>query len=264
MIYHVRYQIKTQFRMTDVILKGEIHSSTGDLAEEEELMQEGIDALVLEQPAEDSDYRITEGWFQNALRGLFYVLSPVYVSKATLERLAQLQNADIHYTREEDAEILRNAPLSLRAFSALLFYILLPSSVLVGISTKSHVFGSVFLLLSFFIPVFLLRVYNTNYNAGDRNRDRTMAKKIEKAAKVNNLVLAIVGRKHADGVKNHLSNDIDVRYVDPKYGQLSKNHLREVASPFFQMLCILFGLYVIIHGLFVRALFPLVSHLVGM
>lgn len=47
--------------MTDVVLKGEIHTSRGDLKEERELLREGVDALVLEGEESKAEYGWSEG-----------------------------------------------------------------------------------------------------------------------------------------------------------------------------------------------------------
>ncbi|ERG90071.1 MAG: hypothetical protein J07HQW1_00084, partial [Haloquadratum walsbyi J07HQW1] len=106
-----------------VQLKGEIHSSRGDHNKERELMKEGIDALVLEGTENTGDYGVTEGWFQQAIAGMFYILSPLYVSKDILVDFAELQGADVYFTRESDAEVLRNAPFTMRVISASLYFL---------------------------------------------------------------------------------------------------------------------------------------------
>lgn len=66
-------------------------------------MKEGIDALVLEGTESTGDCGVTEGWFQQAIAGMFYILSPLYVSKEILVDFAKLQGADVYFTRESDA-----------------------------------------------------------------------------------------------------------------------------------------------------------------
>jgi len=192
-----------------VVLKAENHASREDHEEELELIREGIEALVLEGSEKDPEWGITEGWFQQAIGGIFYVMGPLYLSKEILVEIARFQDADLYFTRESDAEVLRNAPRLVRWFSAFLYFLMLPSSVGVGL-IWGPIQGASFLLVSFGIPVLTIRFYNTRFNRGKKNRDELMAQKIQKALEMNDSVLAIVGHAHADGVKDALPDDLDV------------------------------------------------------
>jgi fermentation-respiration switch protein FrsA (DUF1100 family) len=229
-----------------VHLKGEIHSSRGDHDKERELMKEGIDALVLEGTKNTGDYGVTEGWFQQAIAGMFYILSPLYVSKEILVDFAELQGANVYFTRESDAEVLRNAPLTMRVISASLYFLLLPSSVIVGLITGDYLAGAGFLAVSFSVPVLLLRFYNMEFNSGDQNRDEVMAQKIADAAEENDTVLAVVGAGHADGIIDALPKTLNVTYHPPEYGRASKEHLKEILIPLFQTFSLLLTLYLAI------------------
>lgn len=229
-----------------VLLKGEVHSSRRDHHEERELMREGIDALVLEGTADTGDYGVTEGWFQQAMAGMFYILRPLYVPKQILVDFAELQGADVYFTRESDAEVLRNAPFTMRVISASLYFLLLPSSVIIGLVTGDYLSGAGFLAVSFSVPVLLLRWYNMSFTSGDRNRDRIIAQRIAEAAEENDRVLAIVGASHADGVLDRLSNSGEVTYHPPEYGRVSKEHLKEVLVPLFRTVSLLLTLYLAI------------------
>lgn len=229
-----------------VHLKGEIHSSRGDQHEEQELMKDGIDALVLEGSRNTGEYRITEGWFQQAISGMFYILSPLYVSKELLVDFAELQDADVYFTRNSDAEVLRNAPLPVRAISAGLYFLLLPSSVIVGLLTGDYLSGAGFLAISFFVPVLLLRLYNTGIRTSEPNRDEIMAAKILEATEDNDTVLAVVGDAHTEGIIDALPDSKEIRYHPPEYGRISKSHLKEIAVPVFQMFSLLLTLYLVI------------------
>lgn len=229
-----------------VHIKGEIHSSRGDQHEEQELMRSGIDALVLEGRKSTGEYTITEGWFQQAISGTFYILSPLYVSKELLVDFAELQDAEVYFTRNSDAEVLRNAPLPVRAISAGLYFLLLPSSVIVGLLTGNYLSGAGFLAVSFLVPVLLLRLYNTGIRSSELNRDKIIAGKIVEASKHNDSVLAVVGDAHTEGVIDALPDSVNVRYHCPEYGRISKPHLKEIAVPVFQMFSLLLTLYLAI------------------
>lgn len=55
----------------DVVVKGELHSSMGDLEEDKELVKQGFDILVLEGQETESNYGWTDGWFQISLVAFF-------------------------------------------------------------------------------------------------------------------------------------------------------------------------------------------------
>lgn len=231
--------------MSDVILKGESHSSQADHLEELDLIQEGIDALVIEGNEGDAEYRATEGWFQQAIAGMFYVLSPFYISKEILVRFAEYQQAAVYFTRESDAEVLRNAPRLVRLFSAVLYFLLLPGSIIAGI-LKGYLWGTGILFISFVLPVLFIRVYNSRFNTAEQNRDRIIAQKIEEATDSHETVLAIVGGAHANGVIDALPDDLDVEYHTPvKSGITTKGLWRNVRNG-FQVFSLLFTLYLVI------------------
>lgn len=231
--------------MPDVVLKGELHSSQADHLEELDLMQEGIDALVLEGNEGDAEYRATEGWFQQAIAGMFYVLSPLYISKEILVRFAEYQAATIYFTRESDAEVLRNAPRLVRLFSAVLYFLLLPGSIIIGL-LWGYLWGAGSLFFSFALPVLLIRVYNSRLNSAERNRDRIMAQKIKEAAETHKTVLAVVGDAHVDGVLDALPDDLDIEYYPSKKDGITTEGIWRNIRNGFQVFSLLFTLYLTI------------------
>lgn len=239
----------------EVILKGENHASRADYEEEVELMQEGIDALVLEGSEEDPEWGLTEGWFQQALGGMFYVMKPLYLSKETLVEFAKFQDADVFFTRDSDAEVLRNAPRLIRWFSAFLYFIMLPSSVISGL-IWGPVSGAGLLFASFAFPVLTIRIYNSKYSPGKKNRDRIMAGKIMEALETNDSVLAIVGHDHADGVSEVLPEELDVDYHPTKSGGLTISGIWDFTVRGFQMFSLLFFLYLVILWTVVNFVLP--------
>ena len=241
--------------MTDVLLKAENHASRGDHEEELELMREGIDALVLEGSEKDPEWRITEGWFSNAMAGMFYIMGPLYLSKEIIVEIARFQNADVFFTRESDAEVLRNAPLVVRWFSAFLYYVMLPGSVVAGL-IWSFFHGAFLLFASFVVPVMLIRFYNMKFSRGERNRDRLMAKKIQEASENNELVLAIVGANHADDVEDALPEDLDVEYHHTKSGKVTVSAIWDFIVRGFQMFSLLFFLYFVFFWVIVNLALP--------
>ena len=209
-------------------------------------MREGVDALVVEGEEGQGDYRLSEVWFEQALSGMFYLLEPIYLSKDILLDLAKLQDAEIYYTRESDAAVLRNAPVSVRVISMTLYFLLLMSSVVVGLVTQDYLTGAAFLAASFFLPVLLIRYYNTSYNSGQKNRDRIMAETIQEAAQKHGTTLATVGAHHAEGIRDQLPSELDVEFHPPAYGRFSREHLAEILAPLFKTFSLLFTLYLVI------------------
>ena len=239
-----------------VVLKAENHASREDREEELELMREGIDALVLEGNENAAEWGITESWFQQAVAGMFYVMGPLYLSKEIIVEMARLQGAERFFTRESDAEVLRNAPRLVRWFSAFLYFIMLPSSVIVGLS-QGTVAGATLLFASFAIPVLLIRIYNSDFAQGEKNRNRRMAGKIQEALETNDLVLAIVGADHADGVRDALPEYLDVDYHPTKSGGLTVSGIWDLMVRGFQMFSLLFFLYLAILWAVVNFVLPL-------
>lgn len=166
---------------------------------------------------------------------MFYILGPLYISKEILVDFAELQGANIYLTRETDTELLRNAPLHLRAIPAGLYFLLLSIGLAIGLLTGEYFTGASVLAGDFFLPVLLLRLYNTKFRSNALNRDELMAKKIVDAAKENDTVLAVVGFSHAEGIIESLPETLELCYHPPEYGRISKQHLKETLVPVFQM-----------------------------
>ncbi|MFD1646014.1 hypothetical protein [Haloarchaeobius litoreus] len=244
--------------MSNVVLKGEFHSSQADHLEELDLMQEGIDALVLEGNEGDAEYRATEGWFQQAVAGMFYVLSPLYISKEILVRFAEYQNATVYFTRESDAEVLRNAPRLVRLFSAVLYFLLLPGSIIAGL-LLGYLLGAGILFFSFALPVLFIRIYNSRFNITDRNRDRIMAQKIEEATDAHDTVLAVVGGAHADGVLDALPDNLDIEYHPPKKDGITTEGIWRNVRNGFQVFSLLLTLYLAILWSVLNLVLPVIQ-----
>ncbi|AJF27869.1 hypothetical protein SG26_19045 (plasmid) [Haloarcula sp. CBA1115] len=240
-----------------LVLKAENHASREDYEEELELMRDGIESLVMEGSENNPEWGITEGWFQQAIGGMFYVMGPLYISKESLVEFAKYQDADLYFTRESDAEVLRNAPRLVRWFSAFLYFIMLPSSVVVGL-IWGPVQGASLLLASFGIPVLTIRIYNTRFNRGERNRDELMANKIQEALETNDSVLAIVGHAHADGVMDALPDDLDVDHHPTQSKGLTASGIWDFTVRGFQMISLLFFLYLAILWAVVNFVLPFI------
>lgn len=231
--------------MSRVVLKGELHSSAGDLEEEKDLVKEGFDTLVLEGERSESEFGWTEGWFRISLAAFFWITGRIYVSKEILVDLAEVQDTEVVYTREADSDILENTPFYMKVFSAALFYTLVPGSVAVGL-VFSTMWGATVLFMGFTLPVLGIRIFNSRQSRGEKNRDKIMAEKIVDAVENGESVLAIVGESHLDGVERNLPDSIDPDVRLPAYPRRAKQHIKEVALPFFEMVLVLYSLYLLV------------------
>lgn len=236
--------------MSEVVLKGELHTSNGDLEEERELVKDGVDALILEQenPEMESDYGWLDGWFQWSVVLFFWFLETVYRSKIILEDLADFQDANIQYTRETNAEMLDNASPWAKLFGASLFYIFLLASVGLGAASGPEIstidlYGAALLFLAVGIPPFVIRAHNMRQSSG--NRDQIIAGKIADAAETEERVVAIVGGSHLPGIKDALPDDLNPTVHRPVYGVCTPRHVREVISPLFKSGLVLFSFYLL-------------------
>lgn len=232
-----------------VVLKGEIHTSSGDLNQERDLLLEGFDAVVFEGAESDPEYRIWEGWF-NLLFILFdSTVGHLYQDSTILIDLADALDTDISFTRESDSEILRNTPVLVHLFAATAFYLLIAYSLYRG-AVDNLVSGSLGLLFAVVFPLLVIRLYNTKFGKGSLNRDEIIAQKIVEASTNNDRVLCIIGAAHAPGVKKRLPDDFEVEYVPPKYGMFSLHHARDLTRPGFTAFAELYLIYLIMYYAF--------------
>lgn len=238
--------------MADVVLKGEFHSSEGDLEEEKQLVKSDFDTLVIEGQASESEYGWTEGWFNISVLAMFWLIGRIYVSKDILLDLAEVQSTEVVYTREANSDLLENTPLFMKLFSALTFYTLVPGSVIIGLKYGTT-WGMTTLFSGFALPVLAIRFYNMNQSSEEKNRDKIMADKIIEAEGEDQSVLAIVGAGHVKGIEKHLPEDLDVEVRPPAYPRRAKEHIREVALPFFEVMLVLYSLYLLVSWGMIRA-----------
>lgn len=225
----------------EVIVKGEIHSSEGDLAHERELLVEGVDQLVLEGAEQQAEYGLFQRWFAFAMLLTEYLFFRIlYTDTSILDDLADAQNADVTRTRDSDASVLENSHILARIGAALIFLVLLLLAALFGIA-GIHLYGVLSLIGSATVPVLLLRIHESNRTSG--SRDEQMAELITEAAENGGRVIAIVGEKHADSVCSHLPDWIDPVRHRPKYPWYSRQHFKDIAYPSFVFVSVLWVFY---------------------
>lgn len=238
---------RTESHQTEVILKGEIHTSESDLAEERELLTERCDVLVLEGQQEDAEYGLLRSWYATAMSIAGLVLfRTLFTDHRILLDLAKAQDAEVVATRSSDAELVDNANPLVEFIAGLLFYGIFSVSVIYGLVTGRFIGGAVLLLGSALIPVLLIRYHGMTRRTGTLNRDSIIAKKIVEATKEGDRVVAVVGAGHLDGIESYLPDDIEPETKGPAYGLFSIQHPKEIARPAFTAFSVLFVLYLVI------------------
>lgn len=228
-----------------VLLKGELHSSDADFREEKALLTDDVDVLVLEGSEPRSGRRLLSGWFSVSVALLAWILESLYHPMEPLVDLASARDVDVVYTRPDDVAPFENAPTTMRAVSAGLFYTLVPGSLWIGFVTQEDLAGSLLLFLGLVLPVLVVRVYNANRPSSPGYRDRRIAETIAGAGGPGEHVVAIVGVGHLHAVRRELPASIDVTVREPAYDVWSLRHLADVGLPAVKAGFVLFSLYVV-------------------
>lgn len=209
----------------EVVVKGELHTSRADHAEERDLLVEGVDTLILEGQEEDAQYGLRHHWFAYAMAIFDWVIvRNLYTDNRLLVDLADAQGADIKFTRKADTDIIDNSSLLVEVFSAAVFYILAFVSILYGLLLNAVVTGALILLMSALLPILIIRTYETMH-AGE-TRDEKIAEIIEEAADGGGRVVAIMGEKHFEVIPNHLSDNVEPKLRPPTTISSPSKHSR--------------------------------------
>lgn len=225
----------------EVIVKGELHSSQGDLAHERELLVEGVDHLVLEGPEEEAEYGLLQQWYAFAMLITDYLFFRILqTDSSVLEDIAKAQGAEVIKTRESDASVLENSHILARIGAAVLFLVLFFAAALFGIS-GIHLYGVPLLIGSAMLPVLLLRIHESNRST--KSRDEQIAELIAEAAEDGGRVVAVVGDNHVDPVIDHLPEGIDSVRKEPRYQWYSWQHFKDIAYPLFVFVSVLWVFY---------------------
>lgn len=225
----------------EVIVKGEIHTSSGDLAHERKLLVEGVDHLILEGPEGEAEYGLTQQWYAFAMLLTEYLFFRVFYPDSTvLTDIAKAQGAEVTRTRKSNASVLENSHIIARIGAAILFLILLLAAAIFGL-VGIHLYGASFLILSVMTPVILLRIHESNRSTG--SRDEMMAERIIDAAEDGGRIIAIVGDSHVDKVCEHLPDWINPVREEPAYPIYSWLHIKDIAYPSFVFVSVLWVFY---------------------
>jgi hypothetical protein len=225
----------------EVILKGEIHTSRGDLVDERELLVDGVDCLVLEGSEDDAEYSLRQHWYGIAmLISKYLFMRPMYPDKAVLEDITEAQGGEVRATRESNASILENSHILARVTAAIGFFVLFSGAAFAGI-TGNDFWGVSLLIGSGLIPLLFLRAHESRRSSG--SRDEQMADVIAEAAEEGDRVVAIVGAGHAGRVSEFLPESLDTEQKEPVYPLLSWQHLKDVFYPAFLSISVLWVFY---------------------
>lgn len=225
----------------EVIVKGELHSSHGDLDHERELLVEGIDNLILEGAEKEAKYGLLQTWYAFAMLITEYLFFRILqTDSSVLEDIAKAQDAKVTKTRESDASILENSHILARIGAAFIFLILFFAAAIFGIA-GIHLYGVPLLIGSAVTPILLLRIHESNRSTG--SRDEQMGELITEAAENGGRVLAVVGNKHAGSVCDHLPDWIDPVREEPVYPWYSWQHVKDIAYPSFVFVSVLWVFY---------------------
>lgn len=228
---------------TEIIIKGELHTSQGDLEEEREILKEGVDHFILEGAKEtDWQFKPSQYWFAWILLIFEYLFAQhVYVDKAILADLAAVQDVEPQFTRDSDTSILENSHFLVKVLLAVLFFVLI--AIAFGVGLLGHIRqGSLWLLVSSLSPLLLMRIHESR--RATIGRDIQIAEMIEEAAQDGGRIVVIVGDSHAERVANSISDDLpepDVR--SPVYDRVSLPHLKELVFPVIVSFSVLYVVY---------------------
>lgn len=228
-------------RDVEVIVKGEIHSSQGDLTHEREILVEGVDHLVLEGPEKKAEYGLLQTWYAFAMILTNYLFFRIFQTDSSiLEDITKAQDGEVTKTRESDASVLENSHVVAQIGAAVLFLVLFFAAAGFGIA-GIHLYGVPLLIGSAIFPIFLLRIHESKRLT--ESRDELMADLIAEAAKEGGRIVAVVGDDHADPIINHLPDWIEPVREEPVYSTYSWQHAKDVAYPSFVFISVLWVFY---------------------
>jgi hypothetical protein len=228
---------------TEIIIKGELHTSRGDLEEEREILRSGVDHLILEGSEEPAPrFKPSQYWFGWILLIFEFLFARhLYVDKTILEDLASVQNVEPQFTRDSSISVLENSRLAVQVFCAILFFSLFTIALTAGLVGNVRG-GALWLLTSALLPLVIIRVHESR--RASVGRDIQIAEMIEETAQDGGRIVAIVGHGHAESIAGALSSDLPEPEVrPPAYGLLSLSHLKEIVFPVVVFLSVLYVVY---------------------
>ena len=230
--------------MSNVVLKGELHTSRADLEEAKARVMDGPDTVIVEgREPTMGPFELTEGWFAVSMLSFFWILDSVYASDGVIVDLAKAQGADVVYTRASDMDVLDAVPIAIKLIAAGTFYLLIPASIWIGFLTGSQLTGAYLLFLGIVTPIFVVRSYELQ--ATSNHREAAIANEIIEADHRGDDILAIVGDGHINRITQEFPDHLDYEFIPPKYGPWSIPHLRDIGMPMFKAGLVLFSTYLL-------------------
>ncbi|OUJ18294.1 hypothetical protein AMET1_1205 [Methanonatronarchaeum thermophilum] len=201
----------------EIILKGEVHTSSSDLSEEARLLEEkDIEGLVLEC-SKTSEYEINflNYWFIYIFK-LFLKGTSItkklpfgYKSKNPISKIADRKDIDIKCTREKNSDIFENLNLPVKILFNIFFYIYL--LYIVFLVTTNDFLNISTVLWALLIPLlFILGVRKSEeYDLlSKKSREKIMADKAtEFIDEGKTKIMIIVGQGHFQKLKNKLERE---------------------------------------------------------
>lgn len=247
----------------DVILKSELHSSTGDRREELALIRTGaFDAVVFETARENIEEITTPTISDRIVAFPFFFVSFLYTDIMPLLVAALTQDAEVRFTRDTNGDVIQDLP-------DILHGVVLGLVLVLGVSTAYFaVFAitqPVFAIPSFlsFLGIFSLpitiRYARSKLASGEMNRNEIMANRIKAAYDETDdgRVFAVLGADHTKPVRDSLPDTIDVSIVSPAYGLVSVPSMKEFVPGVTKSIVLFFAVWVAVAGFGVLALLAL-------
>lgn len=226
-----------------VVLKGELHTDPADLDNAAQLIEGGIDTLVLERAEQFGTVGFGKTWFVLSVGLLAWILDCLYVSKSRLVDLARHHDAAVVSTRASNNQPFAELPATIQLVTAVGFYTLVPASIWIGFATENQHIGSLLLFVGLVAPVVGVRAFNSTRVDG-LNRERQIAEIITQEAEPGDRVLAVIGAGHLDGVMRHLPGEMTVERHPPVHGSWSPMYLPRLLPGTLKAGFVLISLYV--------------------
>jgi len=243
----------------EVVVKGEVHSSRCDLAEERDILADGVDYLILEgAESQKVDYTLSQQWFRLLafmVRYLFF--KPIEINNSVLEDIAKVQDAEVVKTRKSNLSVLENSHKIYQVIAFVGFSTMIIGSGFLAYRGNNFI-GLCIFTLGILLPLFLLRVHESSHSTGNRNEK--MASLIEEAASEGGRVVAIVGGSHVEPICEALPEEIEVEKIPPAYSAISVQSAKDLAYPslvFVSVLIVVFHVWGNVSRYGLRVLFGL-------
>lgn len=238
----------------DVILKSELHFSTGDRYEELALIRTGaFDAVVFEAARENIEEITTPTISDRIVAFPFFFIRFLYTDIMSLLVAALTQDAEARFTHDTNGDVTQDLPDILHNVVlglALVLSVSIPSFAALAITRPVFVIPSLISFLVIFMFPIAVRYTRGKLASGEMNRNEIMANRIKTAHDETDdrRVFAPVGIKHTDQVRDRLPDTIDVNIVPPAHGSVSVSSMKEFVPGVTKSIVLLFAVWVAVAG----------------